>query len=32
MERASTIDELMWDLAKNCISKLSFEDWVILHV
>lgn len=29
MERASTIDELCWDLAKNCISKLSFEDCVI---
>lgn len=29
MERAATIDELCWDLAKNCISKLSFEDCII---
>lgn len=29
MERAATVDELCWDLAKNCISKLSFEDCVI---
>ena len=25
----STVDEILWDLAKNCISKLDFEDCVI---
>lgn len=25
----NTVDEILWDLAKNCISKLEFEDCVI---
>lgn len=25
----NTVDEVLWDLAKNCISKLEFEDCVI---
>ncbi|MFN7013913.1 MAG: GAF domain-containing protein, partial [Bacteroidia bacterium] len=29
LEKATTIDELCWDLAKNCISKLNFEDCVV---
>lgn len=29
MEHAVTIDELCWNLAKNCISKLNFEDCII---
>lgn len=25
----NTVDEILWDLAKNCISKLGFEDCVV---
>ena len=30
--RQNTADEILWDLAKNCISKLDFEDCVIYLV
>jgi LytS/YehU family sensor histidine kinase len=30
--RQNTADEILWDLAKNCISKLGFEDCVIYLV
>jgi putative methionine-R-sulfoxide reductase with GAF domain/ligand-binding sensor domain-containing protein len=29
MNSISNIDDLLWDVAKNCISKLNFEDCVI---
>lgn len=32
MNDHKTVDDLLWDIAKNCISKLNFEDCVIYMI